>query len=57
MCRLTIDYCQSINIPPHVSETASSLITGALWGKLLRNYQVIIILGNIMVYGVMCYVM
>ena len=40
MCRLTIDFCQLINIPPQVSKTASALMTGALWGKLLRNYQV-----------------
>ena len=36
---LTTDYCQLVCMP-HVRQTALALLTGALWGKLLRTYQV-----------------
>jgi hypothetical protein len=36
---LTTDYCQLVCMP-QVRETAMALLIGAVWGKLLRTYQV-----------------
>ena len=40
LCMLTSDYCRLVDMP-QVKETASALMTGSLWGKFLRKYQVI----------------
>jgi hypothetical protein len=39
LCLLTIHYCQLVSLP-QIRSAALALLTGAVWGKVLRFYQV-----------------